>query len=46
LNAGINVKHICKEWNIPPFHYRHINNNHMENETWVDQEDDGETRQY
>jgi hypothetical protein len=25
--------HICKEWNIPAFHYRHININHPENET-------------
>jgi hypothetical protein len=27
----------------PAFHYRHININHPENETWVDQEEDGET---
>jgi hypothetical protein len=26
-------KHICKEWNIPAFHDRHININHPENET-------------
>jgi hypothetical protein len=32
-NSGINGKHICKEWNIPAFHYRHININHPENET-------------
>jgi hypothetical protein len=36
----------CKEWNIPAFHYRHINNNRPENETWVDQEEDGERQQY
>jgi hypothetical protein len=24
---------ICKEWNLPAFHYRHININHPENET-------------
>jgi hypothetical protein len=24
---------VCKEWNIPAFHYRHININHLENET-------------
>jgi hypothetical protein len=29
-NTGINGKHICKEWNIPAFHYRHININHPE----------------
>jgi hypothetical protein len=29
----INGKHIFKEWNIPAFHYRHININHPENET-------------
>jgi hypothetical protein len=33
LISGINGKHICKEWNIPAFHYRHININHQENET-------------
>jgi hypothetical protein len=38
----INGKHICKEWNIPTFHYRHININHLEKETWIDQEEDGE----
>jgi hypothetical protein len=29
-------------WNIPAFHYRHININHPEDETWIDQEEDGE----
>jgi hypothetical protein len=29
----MNGKHICEEWNIPIFHYRHININHLENET-------------
>jgi hypothetical protein len=32
-STGINGKHICKEWNIPSFHYKHININHPENET-------------
>jgi hypothetical protein len=30
-NTGINGKHMCKEWNTPAFHYRHININHPEN---------------
>jgi hypothetical protein len=39
----VNGRHICKEWNTPAFHYRHIHINHPENETQVDQKDDGET---
>jgi hypothetical protein len=33
INTGINGKHVCKEWNIPAFRYRHININHPENGT-------------
>jgi hypothetical protein len=29
----------------PAFHYRHININHLENKTYIDQED-GEIQQY
>jgi hypothetical protein len=42
LNTLINGRYIYKEWNIPAFYYRHINISHPENETYVDQEDDGE----
>jgi hypothetical protein len=34
---------ICKEWTISTFHYRRININHPENETQIDQEEDGDT---
>jgi hypothetical protein len=32
MYTGINGKHICKEWNVPSFHCRHININQPENE--------------
>jgi hypothetical protein len=41
IKYGVNGKHICKEWNIPPFHYRHINNQ-PSGKRDIDQEGDGE----